>query len=474
MVRTIRRLTPPARLWPRRLAYLALMLLPLALVLARYVLLHLADRQSLSEAIAEADRLDPGWRWEELEAARKVVPDGQNSGRVAVQVMGLFPGVWPDPERARVLEGLTPERQLHLVQVEYVRREMARAHRALGPARRLADLPEGRLPISWSADGMYPILGYTHNMRTVANLLSYDAMLQAHDHDLDGALASCRGIVNANRAIGDEPTFMSMLVRHALRAVVVSSIERTLAQGEPTEPALLALQRLLEDEERQPLALIGLRGERAQWDRTLQRLQEGKASFVIALFGRPRSKGITHLPNDDEMAVLSSGSLAAQRANLLRFLTEQVEIAKLPDDQQDEAFDRLEKSLANQAVMPGVLLPFLGRNVTTQRRVQAQLRCTIVALAVERYRRQHGRWPETLPELAPAYLEKVPADLFGGRPLRYGRGKGRVVVYSVGPDGVDNSGQWDRSKPFANGTDLGFVLWDVDQRRQPPVPPKPR
>jgi hypothetical protein len=43
-----------------------------------------------------------------------------------------------------------------------------------------------------------------------------------------------------------------------------------------------------------------------------------------------------------------------------------------------------------------------------------------------------------------------------------------VVVYSVGPDGRDDGGRFDRANPERAGTDLGVGLWDVKDRRRPP------
>src|SRR5262245_16107831 len=49
------------------------------------------SRHELAEALAEADRLDPGWRYEELEARREPVPDAENSALVAIEAAGKIP-----------------------------------------------------------------------------------------------------------------------------------------------------------------------------------------------------------------------------------------------------------------------------------------------------------------------------------------------------------------------------------------------
>jgi hypothetical protein len=67
----------------------------------------------------------------------------------------------------------------------------------------------------------------------------------------------------------------------------------------------------------------------------------------------------------------------------------------------------------------------------------------------------------------------VPTDLYDGQPLRLRRLDDGLVIYSVGPDGKDDGGKLDRQNPVGPGMDLGFQLWDVAKRRQPPAPPKP-
>ena len=104
-------------------------------------------------------------------------------------------------------------------------------------------------------------------------------------------------------------------------------------------------------------------------------------------------------------------------------------------------------------------------------RSQASLRCSIALIAAERYRRQHGRWPESLAALVPEYLQEVPQDPYTGQLLLMRRLDDGLVIYSVGADKTDNGGKLDVN-PTKPGTDWGFRLWDVGQRRQPPRNPE--
>src|SRR5262249_33615509 len=110
-------------------------------------------------------------------------------------------------------------------------------------------------------------------------------------------------------------------------------------------------------------------------------------------------------------------------------------------------------------VLATLSTPALVKVADSFHRSQADLRCAIVALAVERYRREHGRWPDKLDQLVPKLLSKVPVDPYDQKPLRYRRLHDGVVIYSVGADGKDDGGKVDRQKYTSPGTDLGFRLW---------------
>jgi hypothetical protein len=114
-----------------------------------------------------------------------------------------------------------------------------------------------------------------------------------------------------------------------------------------------------------------------------------------------------------------------------------------------------------------LLLPATQKVAEAARRKQTQMRCLMVLLAVERYRREKGAWPATLADLTPKLLKAVPLDPYDGKPIRYKKLADGVIVYSVGPDGKDDGGILNRDNPIKPGTDLGLQLWDVPQRRQP-------
>jgi hypothetical protein len=70
----------------------------------------------------------------------------------------------------------------------------------------------------------------------------------------------------------------------------------------------------------------------------------------------------------------------------------------------------------------------------------ARLRMTLVALAACEFEQDHGRYPREIGELVPAYLPRVPVDPFSGKPIIYRQTADGYLVYSVGPNGIDDGG----------------------------------
>jgi hypothetical protein len=71
----------------------------------------------------------------------------------------------------------------------------------------------------------------------------------------------------------------------------------------------------------------------------------------------------------------------------------------------------------------------------------AQNNLLVASFALRAYALEHGRYPATLKELVPSYLNAVPTDPFStGKALRYTLSGKRYLLYSIGPDGKDDGG----------------------------------
>jgi hypothetical protein len=452
-----------------------------------YGFLVYSTDKDLRDAMAEADRQDPGgWQMDDLEAHRKVLADDENAALVVQAVKTKLPTPWPPLRLAPLAPGglveggapvlppqqvyvdadlgdLPPQVQMDAALLRDLRGALdgKEAKDALAEAHKLPALRDGRFPISYSRDVLSTIIS-SQDARAAANLLRIEAVVLAQDGQADRALEATRGILVSARSVGDEPLMISLLIRVACDMVAVQALERVLAQGEPSAAELQKVQELLEAEAAEPLLYNAARGERAGMHQLMKALKSGDAK-LSAIAGGGSAVA------DYAGPTLTRGS----HPHVLRLMNEYVEIAKLPPEQQDERMKALEQKIkqakVNYDIVTALVMPSIVKVAEAYRRQQAYLRCAIVAVAAERYRRDHGGWPATLEALAPEYIKPIPTDPYDGQPLRYKRLPDGAVVYSVGPDKKDDGGARNRANPIAKGIDYTFRLWDPAKRRQPPA-----
>jgi hypothetical protein len=309
------------------------------------------------------------------------------------------------------------------------------------------------------------LLPHADDLRLTAKLLEADAVLQSHDGRAEPALTAWRALLNTGRSIGDEPVAVSQLVRMAAVERGVACLEWILAGGRTAESSLSSIQGMLQEEARQPILEIMVRGERGGIHHFLTALEAGDVDLPKLAKGAG---------TDNRLQIPAGASTRPAHAWLLRHLTRLVEITRLPPHEQTQPLAKWEEAVggAPEAARRwvewlrqlGAAPPQLGRRCQLN---QARLRCAVAALAVERYHLARGGWPSDLAAVVPAFLKEVPNDPYDGRPLRYRRVAGGVVVYCLGPDGADNQGALDRSAKPPDGTDVGFQLWEVEKRRRP-------
>lgn len=429
-----------------------------------------ADKR-LREAEEALDAIDPHWRLADMEMDRETPPDSENAAvavRLAYAKLPASPSWGPPPDLELPGKGVGPQHRLRESTVAQLRAELAKYPEAVTEARKVADFDRGRYPIAYTRDVLSTLLPHVQEARGLTWLLSADAALRCEKGDIDGALRSARAAAVCGRSIGDEPFAISQLVHIACVEVGARSVERALGQGEASDAELAAVHALWRKEERLNLARAMFRGERACSNETLKQLISGGLTMSqLSGSGKPTAA-------ERWMMAGQGNTFRHEHALFLDLLTRAVQIAELQPHEQPERLQLLENEVKGRPPGPvRLLLPAITRLAAAGHRHQARASSLIVVVALERYRKGNGRWPDSLEELRPAYLPSVPLDPYDGKPLRYRRTEGGVIVYSLGPDGKDDGGYINDEAPVSPGTDLGFRLWDVAKRRQP-APPEER
>lgn len=158
-----------------------------------------------------------------------------------------------------------------------------------------------------------------------------------------------------------------------------------------------------------------------------------------------------------------------------------VEVARLPLPEQPAYWADLNAEMDQHLSNPNqtareildkaayLLIPDFNGAWRANHGAKSRLGAAVVALACERFRLEHGDWPDHPDQLTP-YLPDgtIPIDPYTGRPLRFSRVEGGLVAYGLGPDLSDDGGLLHDEHRDLPGFDLGFRLWDPDLRHQPP------
>jgi hypothetical protein len=466
----------PPRLWRRRwrllLCICALGVATVAGLIGWQMFRVARARAELQQVLAELDRDDPGWRIEAIDAARATVPDDENSVPVILRARRALPRLSNDDhDRLKAfLASLSPNIRLTDDQYRYCIDQLEAIENAVSLIRPVARMPRGTSPTPTSADGSgdLPLVNEARWLRHVPTHLL--VLVSAHEGDAATGLRMCVVNLHIAAAIGDEPFLASQMSRSLHVDTAIDGFERLLGQMEIPAADLAAFHAKLNVEAAHDPWPIALRGERA-WQHQ---------SFEAAALGiLPPSRMRQWVPRAVPRTAWSDktrdwigdrfpANLDESHVWCLRRKTQLLrETIAAPWHERAAA-------VATFTADEATASPFAHLGFDVQQMFvflqndQARLQCAIAAISAERYRLRHGHWPDSLAALVPEFLPAVAVDPFDGQPLRYKRLSDGVVIYTVGPDLTDNGGNLAKNLPAAEGTDIGFRLWDVASRGQAP------
>ena len=143
--------------------------------------------------------------------------------------------------------------------------------------------------------------------------------------------------------------------------------------------------------------------------------------------------------------------------------------AMTPSSVKSQGLDM--EQFANEAskknVFLSILLPSLGRINEIAYRNHAESYATLTILAIIQYQKENNELPKSLDSLIEkGLLNTIPIDPFSDKPLVYKKTEDGFMLYSVGPNFVDDGGipgtdQY--GKPRQWGEDGDTVFWPVQQ-----------
>jgi hypothetical protein len=467
--------------WIRRLLFLHVLILGPLLAWKWWQLQSIASQghQDLEAAIVETDALDPRWRWDDLEAARPVVPASRNSIPLILRVDALLAG--PLPQWTALFhavpgfpDDLPPNRLPGPDSRAYLERILAGQEPAVALAVTLRDHSEGRAAVTLATNPMQTPLWHLQPCTNVAGLLEIEIERRLQQGETHAAAEGLHALLHVGASLRGEGFLESQVTRVEIRTAAVRRVERLLGMSEPDEATLASLQAHLSAEAAEFPILVGLRGERSHLYTLFEGLRSGTLSYS-GWCGVNSARGFA-VPARHVVSWVYSHGLAGEQAGWLHVMNKEIATHRYPPHEQEAArkeIYRVWRDAPGGARIPvhdghllRVLIPQRSWADAADALDRSSLALAIVALAAERFRRVHQRWPETLAELVPIYLPEVPIDPNSGQPLEYQRRVDGARVHSVrkqrrGDEPLQNA---EETRP----SDRTLRLWDPPRRRLPP------
>ena len=151
--------------------------------------------------------------------------------------------------------------------------------------------------------------------------------------------------------------------------------------------------------------------------------------------------------------------LVADYATYLRFMLESRKGILDPQSGEREA-KKLAEKIPRTALLTRLSAPALANLARKLHEVEVSLDLALLGLSAEKFRIANGHYPQGLAEIP--WEGKLPRDPFTGGDLHYKEEGGNLLIYSVGPDLVDN-----RGNPRKSAKGEKDIVWSV---RRSPVP----
>ncbi|MEX0886174.1 MAG: hypothetical protein WD009_07015 [Phycisphaeraceae bacterium] len=292
--------------------------------------------------------------------------------------------------------------------------------------------------------GFFMAMPHMAEMRRGARVLGTAGDWHAAQGDYEAAVDHLVAIVALAESLREEPVAISQFVRWSIHLLVVDRMRRIVSRHKLPAEQLARLEDALAAVEPVDGLARALLVERA---------------MGVDIYGRSAS-AMRDWFGVNEWLIMAwrAGGLAdLDQLRYLDMMERVIEMAGRPYTEVAADLEALEDEFDS---LPGWYLgardSSLPGTPRTVARYDAMLRMAGLAMAVERYRVDHGALPGSLAELVPGYIDAVPVDAFDGAALRYAvRDEGGYVIYSVGQDGVDRGGVEGYGR---DGEDLTYVI----------------
>lgn len=309
------------------------------------------------------------------------------------------------------------------------------------------------------------LLPHLGTMRGFANTLAFDAIIAARHSDSPRAYESLDSMLALARQRSFDQTLISDLVGNAIARLAIKTIDQIVHEhpGTLTRDHLVALSHGIA--QTRPTLELTLDGEIMMFHDVIQRAytddghgngritKNGMRMFVNYASDSWDGNELQGKPIQVATGPISLAVVPDRKSQLSLYNNMMDTINRVADTgPQTIALIEHQRSAINQSTttIPGILyspvellMPALGRALSSSFITQMSSDATAAMLAIEIYRIDHAKLPETFDDLTPNYLPSPPQDPFNpNQPLKYKVTDTGYLIYSVGDDGDDDDARF--------------------------------
>ncbi len=304
-----------------------------------------------------------------------------------------------------------------------------------------ADAPgPSRYPFDFENISAVP-MGPLERLRRLARELQLDALYWSVQGESAKAVDSTLAIIALSASLSEKPELLSQHTRISILQSALSSLDTVMNRAELMDADLQRLREgfrhALPPPGEKRIMDAAMRGERTrQIESRMRDHQQGPYD--------PRR----HVEPARMLFELALPHAADQVMTVVFYDHVMNAAASGPPFAAPNAYQRVER-LGERGALPlapysAMMVPVMDGAYQAEWRVRMELGIAQATVAVEQFRREHERLPETLDELVPEFIDEVPRDVYtgDGAPVRYiSELDGTFRIYSVGMNRQDDGGR---------------------------------
>ncbi|MCP4641492.1 MAG: hypothetical protein GY851_13705 [bacterium] len=305
---------------------------------------------------------------------------------------------------------------------------LERNERTLRLTHKGAAMGRARWPMNLN-DAFMMQLPHLAQLRTLARLLSVEALCASAHGDAERATRAVESITGLSHCLAEEPLLISQTVRIDVLGIGVKAAEQVMTRSELTDAQLARLEAVFADAEPSGATAVGMGGELCTiigYMQTASDLSDANGLRVM-----PPLMGV--------LLYVPSGVRDMDILYALGKFQRVMEISTLPAEEKwaaAKAHNAQRERTPAHLFLSRHMMPAPGRALGAELRATAELRSARAAMAVQRYRLQHSALPESWEDIA----DHLPIDPFSGEANRYMRLEDGFKTYSVNQNEKDDGG----------------------------------